>query len=194
MGSLKEAGRNFLFYSRFILPVAVIALLLTVFGVGWFTQPDRFARGYAPEQPIPFSHQLHPGTLHIPCVYCHNSVEKSRHASIPTVEKCMNCHRVTKTDSPDIIKIASLYDSGKPLLWERIHSLPDHVYFDHRPHVHAGIICQTCHGEVQDMVRVYQHMSMRMSNCLGCHRDPVYALPADSVVTEGPEHCYACHR
>ena len=194
MGSLKESGRDFLYYSRFILPVAMVAILGTVAGVGWFTQPDRFVRGYAPVQPIPYSHQLHPGTLRIPCEYCHNGVLRSRQAGIPTVEKCMNCHRVTKTDSPDILKLSAIYESEKPLEWVRVHSLPDHAYFDHRPHVHAGIICQTCHGEVQNMNIVYQEMSMRMSNCLGCHRDPEYALPADSEIVNGPEHCNACHR
>jgi len=194
MGLLKESGRNFLLYSRFILPGAVIAISLAAAGVGWFTEPDRFVRGYEPEQPIPFSHQLHPGTLRISCIYCHSGVLKSRHAGIPAVGKCMNCHKVTKTDSPDIKKLAAAYDTGAPLPWVRIHSLPDHVYFDHRPHVHAGILCQTCHGEVQTMARVYQHMSMRMSNCLGCHRDPKEALPVDSEIVEGPEHCYACHR
>ena len=194
MGSLKESGRDFLLYSRFILPVALVAVLLTVVGAGWFTQPDRFVRGYAPVQPIPFSHQLHPGTLRIPCAYCHTGVLKSRQAGIPAVEKCMNCHRVTKTDSPDIMRLATFYNSETPLPWARIHSLPDHVYFDHRPHVHAGILCQTCHGEVQTMNTVSQNMSMRMSNCLGCHRDPKDALPADSEITNGPEHCNACHR
>lgn len=194
MGLLKESGRNFLYYSRFILPVALAAILLTVVGVGWFTQPDRFTRGYAPEQPIPFSHQLHPGTLRIPCAYCHTGGLKSRQAGIPTVEKCMNCHKVTRQDSPDIKMLAAVYDSGKPLPWVRIHSMPDHVYFDHRPHVSAGVLCQTCHGEVQTMSTVYQDMSMRMSNCLGCHRDPKDALPADSVLMNGPEHCNVCHR
>jgi hypothetical protein len=194
MGSLKESGRDFLYYSRFILPAALTAILVTVFGVGWFTQPDRFARGYEPVQPIPFSHQLHPGVLRIPCVYCHSGVLKSREAGIPPVAKCMNCHKVTKTDSPYIKELAALYQSGEPLRWERIHSLPDHVYFDHRPHVHAGILCQTCHGEVQTMPRVYQYMSMRMGNCLGCHRDPKSALPTDSEIVNGPEHCNACHR
>jgi hypothetical protein len=194
MGLLKDSGRDFVYYSRFILPAALVAVLVTVAGVGWFTQPDRFVHGYAPAQPISFSHQLHPGTLRIACVYCHTGTYKSRQAGIPAVEKCMNCHRVTKTDSPDIRMLTAVYDSEKPLEWVRIHSLPDHVYFDHRPHVHAGILCQTCHGEVQTMARVYQHMSMRMSNCLGCHRDPGDALPAGSTITEGPEHCYACHR
>ena len=194
MGLMRESGRDLLYYSRFILPVALVFILGTVLGVGWLTQPDRFERGYAPEQPIPFSHQLHPGTLRIPCTYCHTGVLKSRQAGIPTVEKCLNCHRVTKTDSPDILALTALYESGEPLYWKRVHSLPDHVFFDHRPHVHAGIICQTCHGEVQTMPRVVQFMSMRMSHCLGCHRDPVYALPADSNILKGPENCNACHR
>ena len=194
MGSLKESGKDFLYYSRFILPAAFVAILGTVSAVGWFTQPDRFVRGYAPVQPIAFSHQLHPGVLRIPCTYCHTGVLKSRNAGIPAVEKCMNCHKMTKTDSPDIIKLTAVFNSDEPLRWERIHFLPDYVFFDHRPHVHAGILCQTCHGEVQNMTRVYQHMSMRMSNCLGCHRDPGYALPEKSEITKGPEHCYACHR
>jgi hypothetical protein len=194
MGLLKKSGRDFLYYSRFILPVAAASILLTVCGVGWFTEPDRFVLGYEPAQPIPFSHALHPGTLRIPCTYCHAGVLKSRHAGIPSVEKCMNCHRVTKTDSPEIRKLAAAYDTAAPFPWVRIHNLPDYVFFDHRPHVHAGVLCQTCHGEVEDMIRVRQHMSMRMSHCLGCHRDPKYALPEESEITKGPEYCNACHR
>jgi hypothetical protein len=186
--------RDFVNYSRFILPAGLVAVLITVVGVGWYTQPDRLARGYRPQQPIPYSHQLHPGTLRIPCLYCHAGALKSRQAGIPPVEKCMNCHRVTRVDSPDIKRLASFYISGTPLAWSRIHSLPDHVYFDHRPHVSAGILCQTCHGEVQTMTVVYQNMSMRMGNCLGCHRDPKEALPAKSNILRGPEHCFACHR
>lgn len=194
MGLWQESRRDFLNYSRFILPVAVASVLVTVLSVGWYTQPDRFARGYEPEQPIAYSHTLHAGVLKIPCMYCHSGVLKSRQAGIPAVATCMNCHSVTKTDSPQIQKLTALYNSGAPLKWRRIHALPDHVYFDHRPHVSAGILCQTCHGEVQTMDVVYQNMSLRMGNCLGCHRDPRNALPADSKITRGPEHCNACHR
>jgi hypothetical protein len=189
-----DSGRNFLKYSRFILPAGALAVLITVLGVGWYAQPDRFVRGYQPTQPMPYSHQLHSGVLRIPCLYCHAGALKSRLAGVPPVEKCMNCHSVTKTDSPHIKRLAATYASGEPLQWQRIHSLPDHVYFDHRPHVNGGILCQTCHGEVQTMQVVYQNMSMRMSNCLGCHRSPKDALPANSRILKGPEHCYACHR
>jgi len=194
MSFRQKAGRDVLNYSKFILPVGVVALLATVLGVGWFTQPDRFVRGYEPAQPIPYSHALHAGTLKIPCVYCHATATKSRLAGIPPVEKCMNCHKVTRVDAPDIKRLTAIYTRGEPLEWKRIHFLPDHVYFDHRPHVHAGILCQTCHGEVETMTVVYQNMSMRMGNCLGCHRDPREALPAGSEILKGPEHCFACHR
>jgi hypothetical protein len=194
MSLWQKSGRDFLNYSKFILPFGILTILATVLGVGWFTQPDRFVRGYQPTQPIPYSHQLHAGVLRIPCLYCHSGALKSREAGIPPVEKCMNCHKVTKVDSPDIKRLTAIYISGNPLQWERIYLLPDHVYFDHRPHVSAGILCQTCHGEVETMQVVYQYMSLRMSNCLGCHRSPRDALPADSKIVKGPEHCYACHR
>ncbi len=190
----RQSGRDLVNYSRFILPLAVGAVLITVLGVGWYTQPDRYVRGYEPRQPIPYSHRLHAGILRIPCEYCHSGVLKSRVAGIPPVEKCMNCHKVTKIDSPYIKQLAAAYTAGKPMMWMRIHKLPDYVFFDHRPHVSAGILCQTCHGEVQTMEVVYQNMSMRMGNCLGCHRDPQSALPADSKIKRGPENCNACHR
>jgi len=181
-------------FFRLILPPAMAAILLTVLGVGWFTQPDRFVRGFAPAQPIPFSHALHAGTMKVPCRYCHEGAWKSRPAGVPPVETCMNCHRVTKTDSPSIRTLAAVFESGRPLEWKRVHALPDHVYFDHRPHVLSGIECETCHGELKTMEVVSQQMSVRMGNCLGCHREPGEALPAGPAVRRGPEHCNACHR
>lgn len=106
----------------------------------------------------------------------------------------MGCHKVTKTDSPAIQRLTHLYDSGGTLAWERVHTLPDHVFFDHRPHVNAGVACQACHGEVQTMPVLTRQMSLRMSNCLACHRDPHQALPRDSKITKAAEHCAACHR
>jgi hypothetical protein len=194
MSLWRKSGQDFLNYSKFILPTGFVVILATVMAVGWYTQPDRYVRGYQPTQPIRYSHQVHAGALRIQCLYCHSNALKSRLAGIPSVEKCMNCHRVTKVDSPEIKHLAAIYASGEPLQWKRIHWLPDHAYFDHRPHVNSGILCQTCHGEVQTMHVVYQNMSMRMSNCLGCHRVPQDALPADSKISKGPEHCSACHR
>jgi hypothetical protein len=180
--------------ARFWMLVGAGAAATTVVVVGWFTQPDRFTRGYAPVQPIAFSHKLHAGTLKVPCQYCHGGARTSRFAGIPPVDTCMNCHRVTKTDRPEIQRLAKAAETGEPLRWRRVHALPDHVYFDHRPHVAAGVVCQTCHGEVQTMEVVSQHMSMRMGNCLGCHRDPRAALPPGSSIRRAPENCNACHR
>lgn len=179
---------------RIVLPIGAIAVLATVLGVGWFTQPDRYTQGYAPEQPIPFSHALHAGQMKISCQYCHTGAAKSRVAGVPPVDTCMNCHSVTKKDSPHIQKLTRIWQNNEPLPWKRIHSLPDHVFFDHRPHVNKGIACQSCHGEVQNMTRVSQQMNMRMGSCLACHRDAHAALPQGTKVTKGPEHCAACHR
>src|SRR5512142_2533258 len=105
------------------MPVAVAAVWITVLGVGWFTQPDRYVRGYQPVQPIAYSHNLHAGVLRIPCLYCHSGAVQSRQAGIPPVEKCMNCHRVTRTESPAIQKLSAIYATGQPLKWQRIHSM-----------------------------------------------------------------------
>jgi hypothetical protein len=180
--------------ARFVLPTGGFAVLLTVTAVGWFTQPDRLATGYAPEQPIPFSHALHAGTQRIACVYCHSGVTRSRSAGLPSAETCMGCHAVTRTDRPAIQSLTQIYDSGTALAWKRVHALPDLVFFDHRPHVYAGILCQTCHGEAQAMTVLSQYMSMRMGNCLACHRDPRGVLPRGSAVQKGPDNCTACHR
>ena len=102
-------------FVRYVLPPGAVAVFATVLGVGWFTQPDRFARGY---------HALHAGTLKVPCGYCHSGATRSRVAGVPSVETCMGCHRVTKTDSPAIKKLTAIYESGKPLEYKRIHSLP----------------------------------------------------------------------
>lgn len=179
---------------RVVLVATAAGALLIVCCVGWVAQPGRLARGYSPAQPIPFSHSLHAGSLAIPCLHCHSGPEKSRAAGIPSVEACMGCHKVTKTDSPAIRQLTAIFKSGGVLAWKRVHSLPSHVFFDHRPHVLAGVACQTCHGPVQEMAVISQNMSMRMANCLACHRNPRPALPADSAITRAPENCNACHR
>lgn len=179
---------------RIVLPLGAVAVVATMLAVGYATEPDRFALGYAPAQPIAFSHKLHAGDNHIPCLYCHTGAERSRHAGVPAVETCMNCHKVTRTDRPEIKRVTAAFNAGQAIAWQRVYTLPDHVYFDHRPHVLAGIACQTCHGEVQNMERVSREMLMRMGTCLACHRDAHAAVPAGSKVTTGKTQCMACHR
>jgi hypothetical protein len=171
-----------------------VAVLSTLLAVGYAAEPDRFAVGRAPVQPIPFSHRLHAGDNQIPCLYCHTGATRSRHAGVPAVQTCMNCHQVTRTDRTSIRQLSRIYQNHQTLTWKRVYSLPDHVFFDHRPHVRVGIACQTCHGEVENMERLSRERSLRMGQCLACHRDAHTAVPPGSQVVGGATHCFACHR
>jgi len=139
-------------------------------------------QGYQPEQPIHFPHDLHAGVMKIDCQYCHSGAYKSKNATIPSLNICMNCHKVVKQESPEIQKIyAALgydpktqkYDSTKarPMQWVRVHNLPDFAYFNHSQHVKVGQIkCQTCHGPVQTMKEIYQYSPLTMKWCIQCHK------------------------
>lgn len=129
-------------------------------------------QGYAPTQPIAFSHEIHAGTYEIDCQYCHTGVEIAKSANIPSVNICMNCHSQIKTDSPEIQKLYAAQESGKPIEWVRVHNLPDLAYFNHSQHVTVGEIeCQTCHGEIQEMAVVEQFAPLTMGWCIDCHRN-----------------------
>ncbi|MEY4927171.1 MAG: hypothetical protein RI894_1607 [Bacteroidota bacterium] len=142
-------------------------------------------QGYAPDQPIRFSHKTHAGVNKIDCQYCHDGARRSKHASIPGASTCMNCHKAIKKGpkygTEEIGKIYAsagynpdkdVYDAPqKPIEWVRIHNLPDHVYFNHSQHVVAGKVkCQECHGKVEEMNKVEQHAPLSMGWCINCHR------------------------
>lgn len=132
-------------------------------------------KGYQPVQPIAFSHKLHAGEYGIACNYCHVGVEKSKSATIPSANICMNCHNYIekgpKYGTKEIEKVKKHYEQGKPVEWVRIHNLPDFVYFSHQQHVVAGgQQCQTCHGPVEEMEEVYQYNDLSMGWCINCHR------------------------
>lgn len=135
-------------------------------------------QNYAPEQPIPFSHQIHAGKFKIPCGYCHGSAESAQFAAVPGLETCMNCHTQVKVDSPWIKQVAAAYQENKPLPWVKVHVLPDFVYFNHGRHVAAGVQCQTCHGPVETMDKVYQFSKLNMGWCMECHRNNNYLTDA----------------
>lgn len=169
---------------RKFIVVSCIAVIVTIIAFAAYLYPGRGV-GYAPAQPIPFSHKLHSGDKKIQCQYCHSGVDKSAHSNIPSAAVCMNCHRYVKTDSPHIQKLAEAYNQGKPIQWVNVYVLPDYVYFNHERHIAKGVSCETCHGNVQDMERVRQASSLTMGWCVNCHRqqDP----PA-------PIECSTCHR
>ncbi len=131
-------------------------------------------QGYAPKQPIAFSHKLHAGMYEIDCNYCHTGVNKGKSATIPSVNICMNCHNAIKTESPEIKKIYRAIENNKPIEWVRVHNLPDLAYFNHAQHVKVGgIECQKCHGAVQEMEVIEQYSSLTMGWCINCHRETV---------------------
>lgn len=132
--------------------------------------PVNNQQGYMPEQPVAFSHAVHAGQYELDCQYCHVGAEQSRHAGVPASSVCMNCHTQVKKDSPEVQKVVDAVAANRPIEWVRIHRLPDHAYFNHASHVTAGLKCQTCHGPVQEMVRVEQAEPMTMGWCLDCHR------------------------
>jgi hypothetical protein len=143
-----------------------------------------YNKGYEPTQPIAFSHKLHAGTNQIDCRYCHTGTEVSRHASVPSLNVCMNCHIQVKTDSPEIQKLAEAYKTGKSVAWQKVNLLPDHVKFNHAMHIKAGKACTTCHGNVAEMEKVTQVESLSMGWCVNCHRQQE---------NNAPTNCSTCH-
>ena len=181
--------------------IAILAIILFLIG-GYVTfqsaQGLGRSKNYQPEQPIYYSHTVHAGINQINCLYCHGGAQESKHANIPSVNVCMNCHmgineyvkgpQLLREDGSKVdgtAEIQKLYQyagwdpdskkytgKGKAIEWIRIHNLPDHVYFNHSQHVTAGKQnCQTCHGEIQKMGEVYQYSDLSMGWCINCHRE-----------------------
>src|SRR6266516_2043296 len=147
--------------------------------------------GNSPEQPIHFPHPLHAaGAMKINCLYCHYTANKSPDPGLPAVGTCMGCHNLIGPDRPasdlgpkrhsaELDKLyqyadqkmvgAGMGPKAKPIPWERIHKVPEYVHFPHVRHINAGVTCQTCHGQVQRMDRVYQFATLNMGWCVSCH-------------------------
>jgi len=127
-------------------------------------------QGYAPEQPIAFSHKLHAGDSQIPCLYCHSGARTSRHAGIPPLNVCMNCHSMLTRQTVEIEKLKEAVQRRQAIAWTKVHNLPDFVYFNHSQHVMGGVACSSCHGPVETMERIRQDAPLTMGWCLDCHR------------------------
>lgn len=171
--------------------VALTLVVIVAAGaVHWF-QNAFDDRGYAPEQPIAFYHNVHAGELGIDCKYCHFNADRGKHPGVPPMSVCLGCHQnnLVTTANPQyqaeinkLLKIASdgsyeadgVVHEGGVVHWKRVHKLPDHVYFSHQWHVRAGVACQTCHGPVEQMTVMRQHSDLTMAWCLECHRRTNY--------------------
>jgi hypothetical protein len=134
------------------------------------------------DQPVPFSHEHHVTGLGLDCRYCHASVERSPVASVPPTHTCMTCHSQLYTQAAMLAPVRASLAENRPIHWQRVHVLPDYVYFDHSIHIAKGIGCTTCHGPVGKMALMRQYESLTMGWCLNCHRDPTPHLrPLSSV-------------
>ncbi len=176
------------------VPIVVFVAASAFVATYYFSRAEREGIGYAPEQPIAFSHRLHAGTMGIDCQYCHTGVKSSPNAGIPAASVCMNCHAVARKDRPEIVRLTKYYEEGKAIPWKRIHRVPDYAYFNHSAHVNRGIECASCHGKVETMDRVSQVSQFTMAACLDCHRNAPARLAGVPGIKRGPEDCAMCHR
>jgi hypothetical protein len=143
-------------------------------------------QGVVFKQPVPFSHDHHVAQIGISCQYCHTAVETAASAGMPPTATCMNCHKQIWSDSPMLEPVRASFRTNQPLVWARIHDLPDFVYFNHSIHVAKGIGCESCHGRVDKMPLMYQQASLQMDWCLECHRNPEkFIRPREEVYTMG---------
>lgn len=186
--------RNKAYISLFVIVLFIVGGYFVIQGaIGLGRQQN-----YQPEQPIFFSHKVHPGANQISCLYCHGGAQDSKMAGVPSLNVCMNCHmqiseysgsggKLYREDGTEVngtAQIEKLYEytgwdpkarkytrPGKPIEWVKIHNLPDHVYFNHSQHIKAGKVqCQTCHGPIQEMSEVKQFAELSMGWCINCHR------------------------
>jgi len=193
--------------------ITLLTLILFVIG-GFYVVRGAIGlgrnKGYQPEQPIYYSHAVHAGKNQISCLYCHGGAYEGKHANVPSIGACMNCHmtineyagaKIFKEDGTEVdgtAEIQKIYNFAgwdpatklytgdpKPVEWVKIHNLPDHVYFNHSQHTVAGKIqCQTCHGEIQKMNEVKQFADLSMGWCVNCHRESKVNF-VDSAGTKG---------
>ena len=145
-------------------------------------------QGEVREQPIPFSHAHHVGSMGIDCRYCHTGVENSQHAMVPPTKTCMNCHSQIWINSSTLEPVRDSYQTNESIRWTKVNDLPDYVYFNHSIHIKKGVGCETCHGRVDTMPLMYQEASLQMRWCLDCHRNPEkYVRPREMVTKMGYE-------
>jgi hypothetical protein len=161
------------------LRINLIILTFSIVYITWSLVVDAIAIGrspdYSPDQPIKFSHEVHAGQNGTDCIYCHSYAPYSKSAGIPPENVCMNCHLLvrngTRSGAFEISKVLNAYENKEPIEWNRIHNLPDHVFFSHAQHVSAGKIgCVECHGQVEKMARIRQVSDLSMGWCINCHR------------------------
>ena len=187
-----------------VLGVVLLAVLISIALSTWTRRP---ASATPPAQPINFPHNVHVQQYKIDCQYCHSDARRSEYAGLPSVTRCMGCHKITAADRPEIKKLAEYAAKGEPIPWVRVYKVPEFSYFPHKPHVRAGLRCQECHGPVETMTTVAAATGphvvhdlvsliglrrnappLTMGWCIDCHRDQ-----NRTKNMHAPLDCVTCH-
>ncbi len=152
------------FFRRTAIAVIATVVILVLAVVSYASRSQA-----APQQPIPFPHSkmVQAG---VQCVFCHTSATKSPSPGMPSVEKCMGCHKFVATNRPAVQQLAGYWQRQEPIPWVRINQLPRYVHFPHNVHVNSVINCERCHGDVGQMQTTHQVVVMNMGWCLSCHQ------------------------
>ena len=205
-----------------LVTTVVIVLVVLYILRAWWSTPLFVFGASGPDQPIVFTHTVHVQEARIQCEFCHRNVTKGDAATVPALEQCMFCHKtIADPGNPEIVKLLEhaglAFDpEGKPVAalaprpidWEKVHRVPDHVQFAHEPHIRfltdpegteqvqlevrmraerenislVRSACTVCHGNVAAMEKVKQTRSLKMGDCVDCHRD-----------NDAPTDCVTCH-
>ena len=176
----------------FAAVLATVALFLTATGAqAQQTQRapakqevlDNLAPHPAPEQPIPYSHKTHVGTLGLQCQMCHTNPDPGNQMTFPATSTCMTCHNSVAKDKPAIVKLADFAKSGQPIPWVRVYQVTPGVTWTHRKHLQAGMQCAMCHGNVGQLDAMAETTSVTsMASCISCHQ-----------AHNAPAACATCH-
>jgi len=165
--------------------LGLCALLITLSGVTTYAyfHANYWNRiGFAPNQPIQFSHRHHAAELHIDCRNCHATVETSAFAGMPSTQTCLTCHSQIFARTTMLRPLVESRDRDVPLRWAFVNRLPAHVFFDHSIHIAKGVACSSCHGDVGKTVLMAKAEPLTMRWCLDCHKNPAPRLsPPESI-------------
>jgi hypothetical protein len=159
--------------------LVIVILLFMGGGIGLAL----FPKTAGPLQPVAFSHKVHAGDYKIDCQYCHVYARKAAVAGIPSVQRCMGCHKITAVNDDGVKKLKGYWDRKEPIRWTKVTWMPDFVFFEHAPHIRSGISCNTCHGPVETMEQARPAADLTMRGCIACHRERKVSID-----------CVICHR
>jgi hypothetical protein len=187
-----------------VLGAVLLAILLFLALSSWSRRP---AVAQPSAQPINFPHNVHVETFKIDCQYCHADARRSEYAGLPSVTRCMGCHKITAADRPEIQKLADYAAKSQPIPWVRVFKVPEFTFFPHKAHLRANVKCQTCHGAVEKMTTASGVTGPRLMNdllnltglrpasppltmgwCIDCHREQNATRG-----TKAPLDCVSCH-